>query len=246
MRPNAAARTLSHLLHAALVLRLSAALTLWRQPDAQRYPFFPNAANFTGDACESDDQCACPRNCYANGTECISGTTCECLSDEAISCKSSADCATDWRCISYNTSRTVTECFRCSNKPRQLPPDARTLDSGNCVCIAVDSLPRAYRTAGALVFREHRRAAVLCDHAGNCATPGHVVVHASRPMSMAAYCARLRVPCTRSVKLVNSPRMKLGLRIPSRSSSLQFTAFAAARTTRIEQSFLNLLVALGA
>lgn len=96
-----------------------------------------------------------------------------------------------------------------------------------------------------MVFPVHRRAAVLCDRARNCATPAHIVVFDGAAMTMATYCRRQRVRCVRTVMMVNSPRMQRALRVPSRSHRLQFTALAAARLTRVEEWLLATAVALG-
>lgn len=116
--------------------------------------------------------------------------------------------------------------------------------AGPRVCIAVDALEQL--PSSALVYATHRRASVLCDQHENCATPGHMVLFNKVAMSMNDYCARRNVSCVKRVKLVNSPKMKMGLRIPSKSKSLQFTALAAARETWLETTILKVVLRLGA
>lgn len=130
-------------------------------------------------------------------------------------------------------------------------------DDDGSSCIAVSSLASTLTSnaARALVYVQHRRAAVLCDGAGNCATPHHIVVHAGTAQTMASYCALLssfssstrreQAGCTRRVALVNSPRMTRGLRVPSRSPDLAFTAFAAPYGTRAEEWLLAAVVYVG-
>lgn len=110
-------------------------------------------------------------------------------------------------------------------------------------CIAIDALQGFSKNQ--LVFKEHRRAAVLCDEMNNCATPGHIVVHSGTHMMMRSYCELLSASCKRTVKLVNSPLMKRGLRIASESHQLQFTALSARHETRLEELAMKLLLSTG-
>lgn len=111
------------------------------------------------------------------------------------------------------------------------------------VCISIEALSGYSQKQ--LVYSDHRRAAVLCDQYGNCATPGHMVLYKQRPMMMRTYCAQTQQTCTRRVMLVNSPRMKTAMRIPSKSEHLQFLAFAARMQTRTEEVLLSGLIRLG-
>lgn len=198
---------------------------------------------FTGDSCQNASECVPPRQCRAGGDECSGNTTdCKCRAAPDLACATSLDCDRDSRCIEYPNVEN-SECFPCNRSVNQLPENANAVDDGNCVCIATDLLDSL--DVSSLVFKTHRRAYVLCDQVGNCATPAHIVIFRDHPMSMATYCARLPVSCRRAVKLVNSPKMKLGLRIPSRSKHLRFTAFAAARQTLAEEVVLRMMVALG-
>lgn len=115
--------------------------------------------------------------------------------------------------------------------------------SGEVKCISVDALSDLDRES--LVFTADRRAAVLCDQFDNCATPGHMVMYRARPMMMKTYCLETIIKCVYRVKLVNSPRMKLGIRILSRSNHLQFTALAAAKETIFEEMILRTVIEAG-
>lgn len=107
----------------------------------------------------------------------------------------------------------------------------------------VDARLLSHLSADDLVFAEHRRSHVLCDSNGSCATPGHVVVHDGRAMMMKSYCAK--AGCVRSIKMVNSPRFRRGLRVSTHTGDLDFTAFAARYETRVEEAILTRLVHMG-
>lgn len=109
------------------------------------------------------------------------------------------------------------------------------------VCIHVEAL--LHLNDEELVFLRARRAFVYCDNNGNCATPGHIVIHNSKPKMMKTYCNE--VTCTKSVKMVNSPKMGVGKRIPSRNKELQYTAFASVNEHRFEEFILSGLIWLG-
>lgn len=109
--------------------------------------------------------------------------------------------------------------------------------------ICVDARLLSHLSADDLVFPVHRRTSVLCDSFGSCATPGHVVVHNGRPMMMKSYCAI--AGCTRTVKLVNSPRLHRGIRVPTLTKNLDFTALAARYESRAEETVLKALIHMG-
>lgn len=124
-------------------------------------------------------------------------------------------------------------------------------DLGEGICIAVHHLGDL-RDRKELVFPRHRRAAVLCDAHGNCATAAHVVVVNGGAATMREYCAaerfaqvRMGRACSRRVMWVNSPRMRRGVRVQSRHAGVQFTAFAANGGTVVERWAIQLLVLLG-
>lgn len=112
--------------------------------------------------------------------------------------------------------------------------------------VCVDAQMLSHLHANDLVYSKHRRASVLCDRAGTCATRGHVVVFNHVPMMMVTYCGQFAT-CRHAIKLVNSPRMRRrNLRIPSRTNNLSLTAFAARYATRTEEMLLTTLIRLGA
>lgn len=119
------------------------------------------------------------------------------------------------------------------------PNDDGDNDEGACV----DARALAHLPRSRLVFPAHRRATVLCDATGSCATPSHFVIWNRRPMSMAAYCAG--AGCVRCVMRVNSPRMRVALRMPSNTPGLQFTALAARFRSALEERLLRLFLHLG-
>lgn len=94
------------------------------------------------------------------------------------------------------------------------------------------------------VYKKARLASVLCDENGSCATAGHIIIWNGVMMTMKSYCRQFGV-CHRQVKWVNSPRMKKGLRLVSRTHRLQYTAFAARYETTMESLILFLLLQLG-
>lgn len=110
--------------------------------------------------------------------------------------------------------------------------------------ICVDAALLAHLHPSALVYTSHRRAAVLCDAQGSCATPGHFVEHKQTPMTMRRYCDMVG-GCQRRTRLVNSPRLQAGLRVSSRTMHLHFTPFAARYETKVEELFLRALIHMG-
>lgn len=200
----------------------------------------------TGESCTSNRDCIGTRTCAFSGTSYL------CVDPYNLYCTDSSDCLQGDVCYNTHVGRM---CMSCSLFPSEVGPGATRVDIGNCgnsdgtgrsrssVCIAVDSL--AYFEKSALVFKNHKRAAVLCDQHENCATPGHIVVYQSKPMSMSTYCAKKLVSCSHRVKLVNSPRMEIKLRVPSKSKDLEFTALAAAKETRLEETVLSFAISIG-
>lgn len=113
--------------------------------------------------------------------------------------------------------------------------------SNNEVCIDVKALESF--EFGQLVFSQHRRASVLCDSYGSCATAGHMVTFQKVAMTMMRYCSSHAVGgCTKTVKYVNSPRIKAGLRIPSSTKGMEFTSLSAKYQTRTEEWLLSKLL----
>ena len=79
--------------------------------------------------------------------------------------------------------------------------EKKTEDGG---CIGAHLLKSFHKTQ--LVFDSHRKANVLCDQFGSCATPGHIVHWKSEAMMMRTYCKQIEDGCNKRVMLVNSPR----------------------------------------
>lgn len=121
-------------------------------------------------------------------------------------------------------------------------PPASPAQNNPDICVdaaLLDHLPRSQ-----LVFREHRYASVMCDGDGSCATPGHIVVHRRKPMTMRRYCAVVG-GCKYRNKLVNSPKIRPGLRVASRTEELHFTPFAARYETKLEELVLRAVIHMG-
>lgn len=110
------------------------------------------------------------------------------------------------------------------------------------VCVDARTLEHLPRME--LVYEEHRKARVLCDGQGACATPGHVVRFHGKAMMMKSYCAEVG-DCVKRVMLVNSPRYRRALRVQTRTEGLDFTAFAARFETRAEEQVLATAVHMG-
>lgn len=108
-------------------------------------------------------------------------------------------------------------------------------------CVAVDALQKFKREE--LVYKNDIRSPVLCDDWDNCATPGHIVVHDEAPMMMKRYCKIVR--CVKRIRMVNSPKVRKGLRFPSKSREMEFTAFSARYETRVEEVSLKIIIKMG-
>lgn len=109
------------------------------------------------------------------------------------------------------------------------------------VCIASKHL--RHMPPELLLYKNHYLSHVLCDCNGSCATPGHIVVYKGQSMMMSSYCSQVK--CQQGVMHVNSLRYRSKLRISSKTKDLEFSAFAARRGTRVEETFLNAIVRLG-
>lgn len=82
-------------------------------------------------------------------------------------------------------------------------------NSDNDGAVCVDAALLAHLPRSALVFRTHRRARVLCDPYGSCATPGHLVVFRHSAMTMASYCSSFPSSPSSS-SLFSPPHLPLG------------------------------------
>lgn len=182
---------------------------------------------------------------------CSDTSSAECVCIEVgASCDTSEDCGTNERCTEgtiLGGNTVILSCFACSVNPDDLNIEGISWEDvdDKCprICVSVDALSGF--SPEELVFGEHRRTSVLCDHYENCATPGHMVLYSGRAMMMRTYCEQLQYGCSQRVKFVNSPRMKAGLRIETKSESLKFLAFAASYESRTEEAFIAGLVRLG-
>lgn len=220
------------------------------------------AEGLTGEDCKGkpEDYCQEPRTCNSvssssNSTNNGTNGTCEdsspkCICNTFDTCDSSSDCVEGERCITGSVEgiEFYSVCYACGESPSDYMEsiDFKDADSNDCssaVCVSVESL--GHLPMHELVFPVHRRASVLCDSSENCATPGHMVLFEDKPIMMRTYCQFVPQGCTRRVKYVNSPRMKAGIRIPSKSSHMQFLAFAAKHESRVEQILISAVIRLG-
>lgn len=110
--------------------------------------------------------------------------------------------------------------------------------------ICIDASLLSGMTLDELVFASHRRASVLCDESGSCATPGHLVIWNGAPMLMKSYCV-LHSRCVMRTAWVNSPRMSVSLRIPSLTKGLSMTPLAARYESLFEEIVLKQLIRIG-
>lgn len=120
--------------------------------------------------------------------------------------------------------------------------DGDVEQSPDAVCVDAAALKHIH--VSELVYAKHRRASVLCDEQGSCATPGHIVEWRGEAMMMRSYCQHYGL-CIQSVRLVNSPRMRMRVRVASNTKGLYFTPLAASLATRVEERILRSLVRFG-
>lgn len=202
--------------------------------------------------CRSSTDCATGRFCLSDvtvsaneikGDSCTSSSgSCLCVSRENNVCSTSEDCLQLDRCMKVGRTD-YSLCISCNGVDSDIGIDLEAVDNGNgnCpVCIAASMLSEF--GAADLVYRAHRRAQVLCDMQGSCATEGHMVVYRGDAMMMETYCERVDVVCRRVATVVNSPRMRKGLRVASRTDGLEFTALAARFGTKVEEMVLGTLL----
>lgn len=194
----------------------------------------------TGAECGRDGDCKGSRSCVT-----IAGSTvvsckaasfyCLCFSFSIDHCSDSNQCKTGERC-----SRIEADGAKANICLSKKEADLLRLSEVNS-CIAASALQNMRRED--LVFDEDRFASVLCDSSGSCATPGHMVVFKGRGMMMKSYCAIVR--CQKRQMKVNSPKYRRGLRIPSDSEHLQFSAFAAKYESSPEELAMSTVIRLG-
>lgn len=221
---------------------------------------------FTYSSCSTDSDCIAPRICLVILNDTIRNcetqdSDCFCASNSHYFCQDSSYCLPGDRCY-QDQNRPV--CLSCSTV---VSDDRQAVDEGNCkapyspwpsyissnspmissnanngknVCIAVDALKGF--AASSLIFTTHKRTFVLCDQHDSCATAGHMVIYKHVPMTMSSYCNMTGIKCVRRLKWVNSPRMKLGLRIMSNPKDLMFTALSASKGTKLEEQLLKSVI----
>lgn len=175
-------------------------------------------------------------------------------------CNVTKDCAANHRCFEYeiyhinSTTTYQNVCGSCTTQLRHFNGSLtvlRPLDDGapNCplpeegACIAADALRHV--PVEQLVYRPHRRAAVLCDEEGNCATPGHMVVYKGEAMMMKSYCEVSQQRCVKTVTFVNSPKITARVPLDSYSPHLRYTPFASRYEHRLEERLLSVIIRLG-
>lgn len=127
-----------------------------------------------------------------------------------------------------------------SNGKGNIPPGQQNKDEN--VCISVVELGRHVRRED-FIFPKDRQATVLCDAHDSCATPGHMVVFRGSAMRMSSYC--LIVRCESRVMMVNSPRYKAKMTLPSSTHGLTYTGLAARHDTMMEEIILKAAIRLG-
>lgn len=203
-------------------------------------------------ACSSSQECANGERCAKDGkgvTACFSCGRVE-ADDTFTAIDKDAICTTPSPTITATPSPTPTvsptpsASLVIASDNESVPSSPAPLFSPAPIpaCIAVVHLLRV--EVRDLIFRDHIRAAVLCDRRDSCATPGHMVIYNHVPMSMHSYCSRY-TKCIRRIALVNNPRMRRGFRLASNTDGLQFTVFSARHETRLEESLLRLAISFG-
>lgn len=207
---------------------------------------FTIRSGLTYDLCSSDSDCKSPRECIdIFGDPCSSPSAeCNCIPKSGYQdCTSSSDCVSGEGCVTgIGGTASCASCDVVSNNEGIL---SFVDDAETCSAVCVSTIHLKHMKSSDLVFSEHRRAFVLCDSHGSCATPGHIVVYKSHAMTMRRYCKMMSEPCRQRVMLVNSPRMQYGLRVDSLTEGLEFTPLAAKYESTLEETVLKLLVHIG-
>lgn len=143
------------------------------------------------------------------------------------------------RSPSVTSSPTSAASSNSSDAPTP-PPSGASEDSGVCF----DANLLAHIPMSDLVFSSHRRASVLCDSSGSCATRGHMTTYNGNPMMMGSYC-KVTDDCTQRVMMVNSPKIGSKVRIPTNTEGLHFTALSARYETKLEEKILSRIINIG-
>lgn len=131
-----------------------------------------------------------------------------------------------------------------NGSPSQAPGSSEGEPSPSEDEVCIDASALEHLSTDELVYKEHRRSAVLCDKNGSCATPGHMVVYEGEFMMMSSYCTQIG-GCAKRVMSVNSPRHRRALKIVSRTIRLEYTSLAAKYATVAEEHVLKTLLRVG-
>lgn len=194
-------------------------------------------------ACEGRRGCVCndPSECHKN-SDCAPGEMCYIKTDASLSILPT--------CLSESVVQASTWKYNLV-EPEETSEATPTSDDNESeddeVCIDADAL--LHVPVSELVYGRHgRRATVLCNSDGSCATPGHLVEWQGSNMLMRTYCARWAPNgCVRKVMRVNSPVMRWNkrIRVPSKTGGLHYSAFAARFGTNVEEILLRAIVRVG-
>lgn len=137
-----------------------------------------------------------------------------------------------------------------SAEPSVDPEESLAVSDGEPICVAASELLRFLPEGKLLWGASHRRAGVLCDGNGSCATPGHVVGLRGEYMTMREYCGRVEDGCVKRVMWVNNAVYELtrrgSVRIPASTKDLVYTALAAPYGYRVERWVVTQLARFGA
>lgn len=209
--------------------------------------------NGTEHLCQSSSDCVCR---YILIRECES---CEdCLFPDRETCYVSNPNDRPGRCISLNRMYQHPDSFLeigdCGLfvKPTDTPVPSMgfgitPIPSSNIEEVSSDSCIDASvlnKFGMRKVFGNDRRASVLCDFNGSCATHNHMVDWNGKTMSMKSYCQHFST-CDKRVIFVNSPRFQRAFRVQSKTIGLLYTAFAARYGSRFEEYILSTVLRLG-
>lgn len=248
---------------------------LFLHTKASQLPFSIRASNgLSGDTCKKSEDCKGKRTCIKGGDCDKKSYLCICSPNlDSPICKKDGDCDSGEVCVIRVKELGIGVCFSktgpfgtdpkvCSDTEK-CPTGMECLSIGEASknkegvcykektedneekkddgCIAAKSLRHLSKSE--LVYERDILAEVLCDKKESCATRGHMVKYHGAPMMMQTYCRE--VGCERRMMHVNSVKYKRGVTVPSETSGLEFTAFAARYATRVEEHILKAAVRVG-
>lgn len=207
-------------------------------------------------------ECMAPRQCINlsmaqvaslgsnGGLQCCNSGSCVCKPPVVKGCNGEKDCTDGEVCgkapflpAACMTKKVVEDRKWVTLKSPEKPEEEKdeTVPKSSEGCIAVDLLRHLNRHE--LVYKNHRMMKALCDDAGSCATPGHMVLYGGRGMMMSSYCRVVK--CVERHMLVNSPAYGRAVRVNTLSKGLVFTAFAARYGTRAEEGLMSAAIRIG-